>query len=767
MNPRLLLTGGLVIVHMLLCQAGRADVPSSLPASRPAAADPQKSWRPVGISGGGGMYGLAISPLDPKLMMVHCDMSGAYLTADAGGTWRMVHYSQLRSSTRASGAFHPADPKVMFSPQAGQGLKVSRDGGLTWQRVAGTPDNLTGRVEIDPSRPDRMLIGDAKGAWLSLDAGKTWSQCRGPAGRAIGFHFDQTSDADARVCFAATADGIWRSQDSGKTWKDATSGLPNKKIMGFCGGSNAKSKQSLLYCSVTASQKDDRYVGGVYRSADGGQTWESVMNGDINMDIAAADKWAHGSVAQYHIVLTSDANPDVVYALNSNTGVNPPHHTAAFRSADAGKTWKPTFYPDPRFKQCNLEPGYVATADGQYYQGVPNGAALDPNDPNRLAISRTDIVMTTDGGKTYRSIHTRRAKADGDGQPAWECNGLVLTSSWHYYVDPFKADRHYIAYTDIGLVRSADAGKTWIYWPLKGRPPWRNTCYELAFDPDVEGRIWGAFSDVHDIPNGNIIKGNHRGQGGGGVCVSTDFGATWAVSGKGLPVFATTSVVLDPRTPKGKRTLYAAVYDHGVYKSIDDGESWVKASDGLANDAHMKVCRVQLHPDGTLFAMVTGLRGADGKFVTNGPGLYRSADAGKSWQHITQSQPLHWPKDFTVDPADSRIIYIGAADAGSDKRQGGLWRTLDAGKTWTLLAREGPEHFGAYLHPRKPGWIYMTLAESAPGSGLWLSKDNGKSFKAVDGLPFANAQRVVFPVKDDSTIRVTTFGGSVWIGPED
>ncbi|MCY2950925.1 MAG: hypothetical protein NTU53_02990, partial [Planctomycetota bacterium] len=74
-------------------------------------------------------------------------------------------------------------------------------------------------------------------------------------------------------------------------------------------------------------------------------------------------------------------------------------------------------------------------------------------------------------------------------------------------------------------------------------------------------------------------------------------------------------------------------------------------------------------------------------------------------------------------------------------------------------------HFGAYLHPNRPGWIYMTLTESAPTSGLWLSKDHGKSWSPIDALPFANAQRVIIDPADDSTLYVTTFGGSVYRGP--
>jgi photosystem II stability/assembly factor-like uncharacterized protein len=150
--------------------------------------------------------------------------------------------------------------------------------------------------------------------------------------------------------------------------------------------------------------------------------------------------------------------------------------------------------------------------------------------------------------------------------------------------------------------------------------------------------------------------------------------------------------------------------------------------------------------------------------MKDGPGLWRSKDGAKTWELVNRSLPLLWPKDFTVDPKDARVIYLGAADA-REAKQGGLYRTTDGGATWALLSRQGPEHFGAYLHPRRPGWIYMTLTEDAPGPGLWLSKDNGRTFAPMTGLPFANAQRVAVDPDDDGVIYVTTFGGSVWRGP--
>ena len=127
-----------------------------------------------------------------------------------------------------------------------------------------------------------------------------------------------------------------------------------------------------------------------------------------------------------------------------------------------------------------------------------------------------------------------------------------------------------------------------------------------------------------------------------------------------------------------------------------------------------------------------------------------------------------YPKDFGVDPADSRVIYIGACDGPrGEPPQGGLYRTADGGKTFKRVMRKRATHFGAYFHPKRKGWIYATCCgwSDAPEGSLFLSTDAGKSWKPFAGLPFAQTHRVHFDPTDDSVIYVTTFGGSVWKGP--
>ena len=109
------------------------------------------------------------------------------------------------------------------------------------------------------------------------------------------------------------------------------------------------------------------------------------------------------------------------------------------------------------------------------------------------------------------------------------------------------------------------------------------------------------------------------------------------------------------------------------------------------------------------------------------------------------------------------MIYLGAADAGNT--EGGLYKTTDSGAAWKRVARKGDDCFGATINPRNPREVFMCIAESGPEPGLWRSDDAGETWTALEDLPFAHAQRVTFDPADPSIIYVSTFGGSVWRGP--
>ena len=720
-------------------------------------------WQPVGLCGGGGMFSLACSPHDAKIATMSCDMSGAYITRDAGRTWRMFNHAQLKSSTSCAAVFHPSEKGTIYAPSGWwPGLKVSRDAGKTWRTMEGkTPWRSRLReLYIDPDDGQRLFVGTDRGLYLTDSEGGTWTICRGVTGRVIGLAADRRRHKSGRTYFAATNAGVFRSDDGGVKFAACGKGLPAGELTGFAGGSDGKATR--LYATVRCSLAGGKLTGGVFTSSDDGASWRSCMKGGLNTQTRRSSKWAHGDIPQYSFALTTNARPDRAYVFCAGTSYSPPNHCTVYRTDNGGKSWRAMLFSDPRFKRFNTDHDRLTLGIGQRYQEVPFTMAICPTNPDVLMMASSGYLFRTgDGGRSWQACHAGTMHGPAAGKnTAWTNNGLVVTTTWNYYFDPHQPKRHYICYTDIGMARSLDGGRSWI-WP--GRAiPWHNTTYEMAFDPDVPGRIWGAFSNTHDIPNGNIISGRHRVIMIGGVALSTDYGATWTKTA--LPEAPALSVVLDPTSPRGKRTLYASLFERGVYRSIDGGVTWKHTSEGLGSPKNMRCCKLHLHKDGTLFVLITAKRNSDGSHMLDGVGLYRSTDRAATWTRINTSLPLHWVKDFTVNAADSRTILLSAANVRG-RVAGGLYRTVDGGKRWSKLVQKGPEHFGAFYHPRKANWIYMTLTEGAPGAGLWLSRDDGESWTPFSRLPFANIQRVHFDPRDAEHITVTTFGGSVYRGP--
>ena len=721
-----------------------------------------EGWQPVGMCGGGAMFSLAASCHDANVVMLSCDMGGAYISRDGGRTWRMVHHAMLRGCTVCAPAFHPAVPGRIYAASGWSGdLRVSADNGRTWKPYGrGRPwRQRPTLLYADAGQPRRIFVGTFAGLYKTEDDGANWARCTGVTGKVLGLSADRRGRGAGRTYVAGTTEGVYRSDDGGGGFRCVAVGLPDRRLIAFSGGSSDSLWR--LYAAVPCTVVAGKLSGGVHASSDGGATWRSCMAGGLNVQTRRSSKWANGDVPEYRFIATTDADPRRAYVYCTGTSYYPPNHSTIYRTDDGGADWRAVLFSDPRFKQYNAEDDYLTLAVGQRWQDPPYSMAVNSAQPDVVMTSSSMFVSRTDdGGKRWRVCHAVAAPHRRDRYTAWVNNGLVVTTTWNYYADPHDKRRHYICYTDIGLARSLDAGRTWIW---EGpRLPWRNTVYELAFDPAAAGRIWGAFSNTHDIPNANVIKGRHKVRMSGGVAVSDDHGRTWKPAK--LPEAPALSIVLDAASPPEGRTLYASLFERGVYRSTDGGKTWRHASRGLGHPQNMRCCRLCLHRDGTLFVLVTAKRTDAGTYTSNGVGLYRSADRGETWSKINESQPLHWVKDFSVHPADSRTILLSAADVPGHA-EGGLYRTTDAGKAWKRIARKGPEHFGAFYHPDRPGWIYMTLTEDVPGPGLWLSRDDGATWEPFLRLPFPCIHRVHFLPDEADHIVVTTFGGSVFRGP--
>jgi photosystem II stability/assembly factor-like uncharacterized protein len=251
----------------------------------------------------------------------------------------------------------------------------------------------------------------------------------------------------------------------------------------------------------------------------------------------------------------------------------------------------------------------------------------------------------------------------------------------------------------------------------------------------------------------------------GGVAVSTDAGRHWTVSNQGMEESAITHVLVDPRSPKGNRTLYATAFGRGVYKSSDNGRTWTLRNNGLRPDPRNQpfAWRLTLAQDGTLY-LVVARRSERGRIGDADDGaLYRSRDAADTWQAMVLPPGTNGPNALTLDPQDPKRLYLSAwgvthpeGDTG-----GGIFLSSDAGATWHNVLPEAHHVYDVSVDPRDPQLLYACGFDQA----AFRSTNRGETWTRIRGFNFKWGQRAIADPADASKIYVTTFGGSVWHGP--
>ena len=181
------------------------------------------------------------------------------------------------------------------------------------------------------------------------------------------------------------------------------------------------------------------------------------------------------------------------------------------KTSDGGITWtlvwKDEYGMDLIFPDApNIHDAWLE-ALGTEWGDNPRGLAVSAQDPN-VAYSTDDRTMkTTDGGANWYAVYSKKVPGAG-----WTTTGLNVTTTYGYLFDPFDMRRRFILTTDIGLFRSEDNGRSWIR-SVDGAPDrWANTTYWMVFDPAVRGKVWGAMSDVHDLPRPKMWRRQRHGK---------------------------------------------------------------------------------------------------------------------------------------------------------------------------------------------------------------------------------------------------------------
>ena len=704
----------------------------------------------MGLGGGGSQAVPTLAPNNPDLMLGVCDMGGFYRSADGGRHWDMVNGKYVNgvpsyAPNDCGPAFNFQNEDIALAARNG-GLARTADGGLTWTLVSTVGPTAIAFHAGDSSYA--LFAGSDNRLYESSDAGATWVEDTGWRTINLGIReivADPTTAVGNATLYVSTASGIYKSTDGGTTWVAQNSGLASTDVVDMDAG--MKSGSLVLYCLAGNV---------IYKSTDGAASWASISAGLPTTSASGAVTYTAFGVAW--------VNADVVYA-GSDFEWGPSIH----KSSDGGSTWS--------LKLCHIESGtlpatttverdWLSIAYDWGWGAAPWNVNVCPTDPNVVAFSEYARTFRSDnGGDHWFCANVEEAGLNSNW---WRSVGFETTTTYKYVIDPRQSNRHYICYTDIGFARSEDSDDTW-RWSATGSP-WQNTFYEIACDPTEAGRIWAATSNSHDIPGWQKV-GQDPATFTGGVVVSADWGVTWSDLGHttGLPAGAVTSILVDPTSPQGSRTVYAVVFGQGVYKSTDGGVNWVAKNTGLTmGTANTNVYRIERTADGTLYAAITHRRLTDGTRLKGG--LFKSTNGGDSWSMINTTYDMYYIQGFAIDPVDNNRIYAGLAHPGGGITcDSGIVRSTDGGATWSnpLSSDDAGVAWHVVPDPETPSrvWAAVNAGYGDPnGEGLYVSEDYGATWTKSPTFPFTNIGgiRPCFDPADSQNMYVTTYGGGVF-----
>lgn len=739
------------------------------------------TWKVVGPGGGGTMIAPTISPHDSSLVLEHCDMTGGYITHDNGNSWRMFNLL-----TGLDGfAYDSSDKNVIYAANAA--LWRSENQGKSWSMIFPDPRKNTvehqvgdhadvflttddvsypgaggiSAIAIDPKDSKRIYIAFTKEHPMST-AHVTRSLFSVPATAAT----QENSNSLILV-----------SYDHGTSWKRLAP-IPESALLltfendglivvagdGAYGVSpdGVVSKLGQLQSSIfAASSAHGNSATWLYATTQSGKLYISEKGGRDWRDTTPSLGQSSG---KFEAVAVSGDHPKVAYVgfrdLQLGVGAENLFNGIA-KTEDAGRSWHIVFKESTKPAK-NLEGTWIEQRSTQKGESIffdsPRTLGVAPTNPN--ICYATDLFRTyrtLDGGKTWKDVSSRRTEGD-----QWTTRGLDVTTNYGIQFDPFNPKHLYMDNTDIGLFQSGNGGASWQSTSSGVPEEWRNTTYWLAFDPEVKGLIWGAFSGVHDLPRAKDWRHRNPSTFTGGVAVSTDGGWHWTSSHQGMPSTSVTDILMDPSSPAGKRTLYATGFGHGVYKSVDNGKTWALKNNGIAGSQPF-AWRLTLTKAGILYLVVA--RRSEGRNPpVPGPGvLYRSTDKAEHWVKMNLPTGTDGPTGLTVDPRDPQRLYLTAwgSEGIEADHGGGVFLSTNAGQTWTPIFQDSQHVYDLTLDPKNPDVLYICGFDSA----AYRSADAGKHWTRLDGYNYKWGHRVILDANDPSAIYITTYGGGVWHGP--
>lgn len=742
------------------------------------------TWTITGFGGGGAMFYPAVSPFNPDFAVVACDMTGNFITHNGGQSWRMF---SLHGPVKYF-VFDPVDSNVVYAKSIA--LFKSVDRGNTWNilypgqseikgvlrkgdhgnELIATNDSTSRQVlalAVDPENSLKLhaaiSIDNVVGYYSSEDQGGKWTKEKDIENGAKNIFIVPSSSKENRTLYITGKNSITVRENG--IWKTNPGPANVGTLTEFSGGYNKLTDKYIIYAISGKSYFNSAGdPSGIYYTDNGGKTWENRQDDLLKKRTKNAD------FPEWRSIATSSLNPGVVYVSYARLKVhNDTTCIGVAKSEDYGKTWKlpwkDRITKDAGLYSSNYKGGWIDERYAPTWGENPFSIAVSPVNPDicyTTDFGRT--IKTTDGGKTWEQLYTKKKEGAG-----WISRGLDVSCGYSVVFDPFDLKHVFITNTDLGLTESFDGGESWTSATQNNGIPrgWVNSTYWLSFDPEVKGRAWAAMSATHDLPRPKMWT---RGRGGiagyrGGILITEDAGKSWQPVSSDIGEGAMTHILIDPSSNKDARTLYACAFGKGVYKSVDGGKTWAQKNNGLEGKEPFAWRMVKNDKNGELF-LVVFRRSDDGSIGDERDGaVYRSKDGAESWVKMSLPSGTNGPTGILIDPKNNNRIILSAwgrlakgkftPDTG-----GGIFLSKDNGKSWIQVLDKDQNIHDISFDSRNN--IYYACGFSA---SAYRSEDRGMTWKRIKGYNFKWGRRVDPDPRDSEKIFITTFGGGVWYGP--
>ncbi len=689
--------------------------------------------------------------------------------------WREI--GPFRGGRVTAVAGHENEPFVYYFGATGGGVWKTTDGGTTWVPVTDSAlgAGSVGAIAVAPSDPNVVYVGTGEsplrgntspgdGLYKSTDAGKTW---RHVGLRDAGQIADiEVHPKDENVVYAAVLGhafgpnatrGVFRSRDGGRTWDKI---LFRSDSAGAIDLAMDPVNPRVLYAAFWQVRRGPSFMSsggagsGLFKTTDGGETWTELTH----------NEGLPGGVIGKIGVTVSPVNHERVWAIvEAEAG-------GVFRSEDGGATWRRTN------EERNLR------QRAWYYTHIH----ADPQNADQVYVMNTGFYRSVDGGKTFTAIRTPHGDNhalwiapndaqrmingnDGganvsfnggttwtrqDNQPTAQFYHVTTTTHFPYRVCGAQQDNSTVCIAS----RTSEAGIDRTDWyPVGGC----ESGYISARRDDPDVTFAGCYHgqvDRHDVKTG--LERN--------VSVWPDYGMGHGAGDLKYRWQWTFPIVHSPQNPN---VLYAAA--NVLFKSTDEGQSWTAISPDLTRNDKTKQgpSGGPITKDNTsveyydvIFAVAPSPHDSNTIWAGTDDGLVQiTRDGGRNWTNVTPpARDLpEWALISIVEasPHDPATAYVAATRYKLDDFRPFIYKTTDYGRTWRRITVGIPEnHFIRVVRedPVRRGLLY------AGGEfGVYVSFDDGAAWQPLrNNLP-------VVPIHDlvvrDNDLIVATHGRSFWI----